>query len=61
VLVTQDSDFVDLAALLGPPPKVIWRRCGNQPTQAVEELLRKHVRAIEALGLDNGANFLEIS
>jgi len=33
VLVTQDSDFADLAALLGPPPKVIWLRCGNQPTQ----------------------------
>jgi predicted nuclease of predicted toxin-antitoxin system len=61
VLVTQDSDFADLAALLGPPPKVIWLRCGNQPTQAVEELFRRHVRAIEALGLDNDANCLEIS
>src|SRR5437867_4450249 len=55
VLVTQDSDFADLAALLGPPPKVIWLRCGNQPTQVVEELLRKHAPAIEALGLDNDA------
>jgi predicted nuclease of predicted toxin-antitoxin system len=61
VLVTQDSDFADLAALLGPPPKVIWLRCGNQPTQAVEELLRKHARSIEALALDIDANCLEIS
>jgi predicted nuclease of predicted toxin-antitoxin system len=61
VLVTQDSDFADLAALLGPPPKVIWLRCGNQTTKAVEELLRKHARVIEALALDNDANCLEIS
>jgi predicted nuclease of predicted toxin-antitoxin system len=61
VLVTQDSDFADLAALLGPPPRVIWLRCGNQPTQAVEELLRNHARAIEALVLDSDANCLEIS
>jgi predicted nuclease of predicted toxin-antitoxin system len=61
VLVTQDSDFADLAGLLGPPPKVIWLRCGNQPTQAVENLLRNHASAIEALGLDNDANCLEIS
>ena len=48
-LVTQDSDFADLAALLGPPPKVIWLRCGNQPTRTIEALLRarrshRHVR-----------------
>ena len=31
VIVSQDADFADLAALYGPPPKVIWLRCGNQP------------------------------
>jgi predicted nuclease of predicted toxin-antitoxin system len=34
-LVSQDSDFAELAALLGPPPQVIWLRCGNQPTAAI--------------------------
>jgi len=34
-----DSDFADMAAVLGPPPKVIWLRCGNQPSTAVERLL----------------------
>jgi predicted nuclease of predicted toxin-antitoxin system len=60
VLVTQDSDFADLAALLGPPPKVVWLRCGNQPTQVIERLLRHHAEAIEALGLDDDATCLEI-
>jgi predicted nuclease of predicted toxin-antitoxin system len=32
VLVSQDADFAELAGLLGPPPKVVWLRCGNQPT-----------------------------
>ncbi len=35
-LVSQDSDFADLATLVGPPPKVIWLRFGNKPTNAVE-------------------------
>jgi len=60
VLVTQDSDFADMAALYGQPPKVIWLRCGNQPTQAIEELLRNHAQAIAAFEQDPAATCLEI-
>jgi predicted nuclease of predicted toxin-antitoxin system len=28
-LVSLDSDFAEMSAWLGPPPKVIWLRCGN--------------------------------
>jgi predicted nuclease of predicted toxin-antitoxin system len=59
-LVTQDSDFADLAALLGPPPKVIWLRCGNRPTREIETLLRAHAQVIEAFLLDPGADCLQI-
>lgn len=48
VLVTQDGDFADLALLFGPPPKVVWLRCGNQPTATIEKLLRDHAEAITA-------------
>lgn len=41
-LVTQDSDFADLALALGPPPKVIWLRCGNAPTSRIESVLRRN-------------------
>ena len=36
VLVTQDSDFAEMAALYGQPPKVIWLRCGvtSLPTRS---------------------------
>jgi predicted nuclease of predicted toxin-antitoxin system len=35
-----------MAALLGPPPKVIWLRCGNQPSAIIEALLRQNAEAI---------------
>jgi predicted nuclease of predicted toxin-antitoxin system len=59
-LVSLDSDFADLAALLGSPPKIIWLRCGNQPTAVIENLLRSHARAIADFELDAAAGCLEI-
>ena len=58
-LVSLDSDFAEMAALLGPPPKVIWLRCGNQPTAVVEALLRNQAAAIAGFGLDATAACLE--
>lgn len=58
-LVTLDADFAELAALRGPPPKVIWLRCGNQATQTIEVLLRDQVETIEAFG-EGSAACLEI-
>lgn len=60
ILVTQDSDFADMAALHGPPPKVIWLRSGNQPTPVIEEMLRRHRDAIAAFGQDADSACLEI-
>jgi predicted nuclease of predicted toxin-antitoxin system len=55
VLVTLDADFAELAALRGPPPKVIWLRCGNQPTAVVESLLRHHAGTLLAFDQDAAA------
>jgi predicted nuclease of predicted toxin-antitoxin system len=55
VVVSLDVDFAERAALTGPPPKVIWLRCGNQPTDVIEKLLREHIAVIEAFGLDDAA------
>lgn len=60
MLVSQDSDFAELAALLGPPPKVVWLRCGNQPTEFVAKLLRTQAEAIADFGADETAACLEI-
>ena len=55
VVVSLDADFVEMAAVLGAPPKVIWLRCGNQPTAAIEALLRAHAENIADFEQDNSA------
>jgi predicted nuclease of predicted toxin-antitoxin system len=60
VLVSQDADFADMATLYGPPPKVIWLRCGNQPNDVVERLLREHADAITAFEHDDTAACWEV-
>jgi predicted nuclease of predicted toxin-antitoxin system len=60
LLATQDSDFADLAALRGIPPKIIWLRCGNQPTKTIENLLRIHARDIRIFWDDPNSVVLEI-
>jgi predicted nuclease of predicted toxin-antitoxin system len=60
ILVSQDADFADMATLYGPPPKVIWLRCGNQPTATIEQRLRDHVDAIAAFEQDDAAACWEI-
>jgi predicted nuclease of predicted toxin-antitoxin system len=60
MLVSQDSDFADMAAHYGQPPKVIWRRCGNQPVAAVEARLRRHFHSIWDFDQNVTAASLEI-
>lgn len=43
MIVSKDSDFVDLSVLEGAPPKVIWVRLGNCTTTSVPFLLRNSV------------------
>jgi predicted nuclease of predicted toxin-antitoxin system len=47
-IVSQDADFAEMAALYGPPPKLIWLRCGNQPTVEIERRLRANAELIIA-------------
>jgi predicted nuclease of predicted toxin-antitoxin system len=59
-VISQDADFAEMASLLGPTPKVIWLRCGNQPTSVVEHLLRVHADAITAFERDEDVACLEV-
>jgi len=43
IVVSKDDDFAQLSFLHGHPPKVIWLRLGNCPTEEVEELLRSRL------------------
>ena len=46
VVVSKDSDFRQLAFLLGPPPKAVWLRVGNCSTSAIAELLRANADVV---------------
>lgn len=59
-IVSLDSDFADMAALLGSPPKVLWLRCGNQPTAKIEQILRERLTAIGSFENEESAACLEI-
>lgn len=51
-IVTLDSDFVDLSALRGWPPKIVWLRSADTSTQAILELLRRSASEIESFLTD---------
>jgi predicted nuclease of predicted toxin-antitoxin system len=60
ILVTQDVDFVNLSLLRGHPPKVIWLRCGNQPSRVIEGILRSNAADIQAFAADPKTGFMEL-
>jgi len=51
-IVTKDVDYSDTCLLRGFPPRVIWVRAGNCPTQHIEDLLRERHDAILAFEND---------
>ena len=59
-IVTKDSDFGNLSILRGVPPKVIWLRCGNQPTAIIESIIRTHHKEIQAFEQDDSVVCLEL-
>jgi predicted nuclease of predicted toxin-antitoxin system len=60
VIVTRDSDYLDLSALYGQSPKIIWLRSGNQSKAAVIHLLLKSKGAIERALEQDGNACIEI-
>jgi predicted nuclease of predicted toxin-antitoxin system len=39
VIMTKDSDFVDLVCRLGIPPQILWLTCGNVTNRNLHNLL----------------------
>lgn len=44
VVITKDADFISLLRQLGPPPRVIWLRCGNTSNAASATCCARHYR-----------------
>ena len=39
IVMTKDSDFVNLVDRLGTPPQIIWLTCGNTSNARLQEIL----------------------
>ena len=59
-VVSKDADFASLSATLGPPPKVVWLRLGNGPTQGVAALLLGRATDIRAFLAGPATALLEL-
>lgn len=60
IVMTKDSDFVDLVDRLGAPPQIIWLTCGNTSKARLREILSETLpRALELLA--TGETLVEIS
>lgn len=60
VVLTKDIDFVLQLQRLGPPPKVLWLRCGNTSNAHLRSLLRKLLPTALRM-LESGEMLVEIT
>ena len=60
IVITKDSDFVDLVCRLGTPPQILWLTCGNVTNRSLRQLLTATFpEALEKL--QQGEAIVEIS
>jgi predicted nuclease of predicted toxin-antitoxin system len=60
LIVTKDSDFVEMSALYGYPPKVIWLNLGNVSNRVVQEKLLGSAETIKTFFVNAEDGVLEI-
>lgn len=60
-IASKDSDFHQRSLVLGPPPKLIWLRVGNSPTDRIESLIRNRHQEIRAFIESPEGAFLVLS
>jgi len=59
-VVTFDSDFVDLNAMYGTPPKIVYLNTGNLNTKNITELLLNNILKINHYLSSDSDEILEL-
>ncbi len=59
VVMTKDTDFVDLIGRFGPPPQVFWLTCGNTSNARLRTIPTVALPSALPL-LEQGENLVEI-
>jgi predicted nuclease of predicted toxin-antitoxin system len=60
VVMTKDSDFLELLERFGPPPQVLWITCGNTSNERLRQVLQSALSPALKL-LERGESLVEIS
>lgn len=60
VVMTKDSDFLDLLDRHGPPPQVLWLTCGNTSNARLKQILTTTLAEAITL-LETGERLIEVS
>jgi predicted nuclease of predicted toxin-antitoxin system len=61
IIVSKDSDFRQLALLLGPPPKVVWVNVPNASTSMILDVIRQSREAIINFSQNAEESYLALS
>jgi len=61
VIVSKDSDFRQLAFLLGPPPKAVWLNVGNVNSATIRDLILESQVAITRFARNEAESFMVLS
>src|ERR1700722_3294237 len=59
VVLSKDADFVELLERLGPPPRIVWLRCGNTSNARLRAILDRWWPKVCGL-LEAGEKLVEI-
>ena len=59
VLISKDSDFVDLVQRLGTPPQLVWLTCGNVTNARLKIVMTKAWLGVAAM-LSAGEPIVEL-
>jgi predicted nuclease of predicted toxin-antitoxin system len=59
IVITKDSDFVEVLECHGSPPKIIWLTCGNTSEAALKQILSSALSEAIRL-LEAGDDLVEI-
>ena len=60
VIVTKDSDFIDLSTLYGHPPKMILLKTGNQLWQKTLQILIDHKKRLESTLIESNSACVDL-
>lgn len=60
IVITKDSDFVELVHRHGAPPQIVWVTCGNTTNANLERIFETHFAAALQL-LADGETIVEIA